>query len=140
MLWLTMGLTVYGYPLNVAISLYLFENPCKSWKKILKEKTLSVSWDLSWMFVLLAFSLICFSSQFRRLFGSFVDFLFVRYFEEKTKIFQWIMWLYLFFETILMIWTFISLISNTYWNKFWCYSDIWVGFKESKQNFPYFIW
>ena len=56
MLWLTVGLTVDGYPLNVAILLCLFENSCKSWKKIFKEETLSITWDLSWMF--------CFDSFF----------------------------------------------------------------------------
>ena len=56
MLWLTVGLTVDGYPLNVGISLCLFENPCKSWKEKLKEETLSITSDLSCMF--------CFDSFF----------------------------------------------------------------------------
>ena len=60
MLWLTVGLTVDGYSLDVAILLCHFENPYKSWKKIIKEETLSISWDLSWVF--------CFDSFF---FGMF---------------------------------------------------------------------
>ena len=43
MLSLTVGLTVDGYLLNVAISLCLFENPCRSWKEILGEETLSMT-------------------------------------------------------------------------------------------------
>ena len=30
--------------------------------------------------------------------------------------------------------------SNIYWNKFCRYTDIWVGFLESKDNFSCFIW
>ena len=27
-----------------------------------------------------------------------------------------------------------TLMQNPYWNKFWCYRNICVGFKESKDN------
>ena len=38
-----------------------------------------------------------------------------------------------------MTWTFFNLISNAYWNKFWCYTGICVGFKESKGKLSCFI-
>ena len=38
MLELAVGLAFEGWPLNFAISLCLFENPCESWKKILAEE------------------------------------------------------------------------------------------------------
>ena len=65
--------------------------------------------------------------------------MFIRCFEKEGKIFQWIIWLYLFIEAILMTWIFFNLISNAYWNKFWCYTGICVGFKESKGNLSCFI-
>ena len=140
MLWLTVGLTNDSYPLNAAISLCFFENPYKSWKRTFKEETLSITWGLFWMF--------CFDSFFFDVFpNNLGDYLVVlwtfclQYFlRKKRKIFQWIIWLYLFIEIILMIWIFFILIWNIYWNKFWCYTDIWVGFKESKDNFSCFIW
>ena len=55
MLWLTEGLTVDGYWLNVDILLCLLENPYKSWQKKFKEEKLSITWDLSWMFCLDSF-------------------------------------------------------------------------------------
>ena len=59
-------------------------------------------------------------------------------FREKRKIFQWIIWLYRFIETILMTLISLILIWNIYWNKCWCYADIWVGFRENKDNFSCF--
>ena len=35
---------------------------------------------------------------------------------------------------------FLIFMSNIYWNKFCRYTDIWVGFLESKDNFSCFIW
>ena len=61
MLWLTVGLTVDGYALNVAISPCLFENPSKSCKKLLEGETLRITWDLSWMY--------CFDSFFFDMFS-----------------------------------------------------------------------
>ena len=51
-------------------------------------------------------------------------------------IFQWVIWLFLFIETLLITWIFFILMPCAYWNKLWCcYTDIWVGFKENKDNF-----
>ena len=47
--------------------------------------------------------------------------------------------IYLFIETILITWIFFALTSNAYWNKFWCYTEICVGFKESKGNLSCFV-
>ena len=35
---------------------------------------------------------------------------------------------------------FLIFMSNIYWNKFCRYTDIWVGFLESRDNFSCFIW
>ena len=50
MLWLTVGLTIDGTLLNVAILLCLLENECNSRKKIRKEETISITWDVPWVF------------------------------------------------------------------------------------------
>ena len=33
------------------------------------------------------------------------------------------------------IWPFLILVSNACWNNLWCYTEIWVSFKENKDNF-----
>ena len=60
MLGLIEGLTVDGYSMNIAILVCLLENPYKSWKKIIKEETLSITWDLSWMFCFDSFFFVMF--------------------------------------------------------------------------------
>ena len=39
---------------------------------------------------------------------------------EKGKIFQWIIWVFLFIETILMTLIFLMLMSDVSWNNTWC--------------------
>ena len=48
-------------------------------------------------------------------------------------------WVFLFIWTILMTLILLILMSNTSWNNFWCYKDIWVSFKENKDNFCGFL-
>ena len=47
--------------------------------------------------------------------------------------------IFLFIETILMTWIFLILPSVVRWHIFWCYTDIWVNFKESKDNFLLYL-
>ena len=61
MLWLTVRLRAKSYPLNVAISLSVLENPCKSRKKTLKEETLKSDSHLPKIF------LICFNYSLSKL-------------------------------------------------------------------------
>ena len=58
-------------------------------------------------------------------------------FWEKVKIPQWIIWVFLFMQTVLMSWISLNLMSNAWnkWNNFWCHTDAWVNFKESKDSF-----
>ena len=75
--------------MTFAISFCLFESPCQSWKKIVEEETLSMTWDVSWLFFWITFCLVCFSLQFGRLLGSFVPFFFFeRCFEKKERYFN----------------------------------------------------
>ena len=59
----------------------------KNWRNVkfnskLKKRKVCLEMYLG-SFVLIAFSLVCLSYQFDKLFGSFVDFLFIRSFEKK---------------------------------------------------------
>ena len=124
---------------SVAISLSLFENPCKCWIKILEEETLSMAWDESWLSCLTTFYLVCFSYQFRRLYGNFVDFLlFIWSFEKKRSISINKIIIYFYWDHI--TWIFLILMSRACSNNFWCYAHIWVSFKENRDNFLCFIW
>ena len=49
--------------MNVAISLCIFENPCKSWKNRLKEEMLSMIWEVLLLFFCNTFCLVYFSYQ-----------------------------------------------------------------------------
>ena len=120
MLWLTVGLTVDGWPLNIAISLYLFEIPCKSWKKILKKEMLNMTWHVSWVFWYV------FPTNLGDYLVVLLTFCLEKVFWGKGKLFQWIIWLFLFMHTISVTWIFLILMSNACRKNFWCHTDIWV--------------
>ena len=97
-------------------------------KKMLEEETLSLTWDLSWLLVfLMIFYLVYFSYKFGCLFGSFVYFVyfvsFIRCFEKWDKMFQWINWVFLSIETMLLTRILVNLMQKVCWN-FLSYSDI----------------
>ena len=95
----------------------------------------SMTWDISWLFFFrLLFVWYFFPTNLGKYLVAFLYFV-GEVFWEKGKMFQWVIWVFLFIDTMLMTLIFLILISGACWNNFWCYKDIWVSFKKIKDNF-----